>query len=171
MLAKCLEFLGWETKQIPFSGCSTDLLSTKKIVREIVTQPGFEKYKVFLEDTLKPEVNKTYIYGIFAYTGKTLEVFKALLNHPKVQLGSKTDRFVGINSKFLKNNIDNNSKEFQEFVRYFHSMLDPRNFHPYSEVRFFPFYKKLENLDQALTPEKTIQNKLMKFCMLDIIIM
>lgn len=169
-MANCLNFLGIETKHVPLSGCNGTARDVNKTVNTMIEQSGFEKYKNFLEKTLPRNANKRYIFADYASTGKTLEVFEALLNHPKVGLGSKSNRYVGVNN-LLEGFI--NYEDYQYIYRNnviasFNDELYRQHFDKYSEVKSLNF-EELKYLDSALKPENLRENKLIKFCMLDIL--
>lgn len=164
--AKCLEFMGVKTKQIPLSGCRGYTTNINKTVNEMIEQEGFKEYKEFLEKILQRNNNHQYVISDYAHTGKTLEVFKALLNHPKVNLGSKNDVYVGINT-CLENHIAFN-KEFLHDIQEFNVRLKSQQYDQYAEVKYLNF-KELEKFNSALEPENLPLNRLMKFCLLDIL--
>lgn len=165
-LANCLRFMGVETKQIPLSGCGGRARKVKDTVNTIINQEGFKQYKEFLEKTLKPEENKKRVFCDYADTGKTLKIFNALLNHSKVKLGTKSDDYVKIN-EFLTETLKNENIEYLQIVQRFNKMLKVQRFDEYAEVKVLGF-RNLKKLYSVLNPPDVIQNKLMRFCILDL---
>lgn len=166
-LAKCLDFMGVETKQIPLSACCGYTQNEHEIVDNMTNQYGFQKYKNFLETTLQEGTNKKHIFCDYANTGKTLKVFELLLNDPKVKLSTPNDTFIGINTALYNINNDNN-KKFLASIKKFTRKLHRQDFDKYAEVKYLP-YKVLEEFESALQPECIQLNSLLKFSMLDIL--
>ncbi|MBD5403350.1 hypothetical protein HDR58_11220 [bacterium] len=166
--ANCLGFLGVDARQVPLSGCRGSLKDIDKIVNTMLEHVGFKDYKSFLCETLPKNSNRRYLFCDFMNSGATLSVFKTLLNHPKVHLGSKRDQYIGINNKYLCNNIDCDSEEYKSVVMDFYHRLLGQGFDVYADVNYY-HYASLNPPDTGLKPRCPQQNKLMRFCMLDIL--
>ena len=113
--AKCLEYLGVESKHIPFSGAH----GFSSNIDSIIKQPEFNKYVEFLKSQGLEDKSKKHIFCDYCASGKTLKTFKKLIASSEVGLKSDNNIFININ-KVLEN--PENSK-FLQFC-----LLDILNF-------------------------------------------
>lgn len=119
-----------------------------------------------MKKTLKSKTDKRNLFCDYAATGRTLRTVNALLNHPKVKLGKESDDYVKIN-EFLINNPDIVNSGHRKIVQKFNRMLRIQRFDWYAEVGTLGF-RNLKKIYSVLKPSDIIQNKLMKFCILDL---
>lgn len=163
-MAKCLEVMGVETKQIPFSGCGKEKI--KNIVNTMVEENGFENYKNFLEKNLEKKENHKYIFCDYIYTGRSLKAFKTFLKHPDVDLHSRKSEYIGIN-KFLSKKGTKNKEDIKT-IKIFNNLLYEQRLDKYAEIKSLNF-SELENLNTSLEPTWRAENNLIRFCTLDML--
>lgn len=164
-LAKCMGHLGVETKHIPLSGCG-GYKKPNETVDKMLRQDGFKNYKEFLEISLPKDNDKMYIFGDFSDIGTTLKTFKTLLNHPNVNLGRQNDKYIALNE--VLNDYAKYEPKTKTLVTRFNEDLYWQNFDNYSEVRSLN-YKELNKLPLSLKPTANKLNKLLNFCIIDML--
>lgn len=163
-VSQCMEYMGIETRRIPFSGCGGNYY--KGISEDIVKQLQFVKYKTFLKTKLQNTQDKKCIYCDFAATGSTLATFKELLNNPKVKLGSKNDTFIDITVIIHK--IGTKYPRMQKELIFFLNKLARQSFDTYADIGYLN-YKSLRLIPNVQKPESTRDMRDFQFCLLDIL--
>lgn len=161
-LANSLEFMGVETKHIPFSVSGP--LEKDEIVDYIINNKDLDIYKNFLEEYLKQNPKKRNLFCDFAVSGETIDIFKNVLTHKDVQIASKKDKFIKLN-EFLDKKAGS-KEEFKNIVSKFINKLYYECFDDYAEISSL-YFGSIGQINSALKPTNSKQNKLMKFCMLD----
>lgn len=163
--AKCLEFIGVKTINIPFSGVNAFPFS-KPNIPSILNQPGINKYIKFLEEQGLANQDKKHIFCDYCITGKTLNTFKQIIESPEVGLKSSNNVFVHIN-KCLQQ-IGKKRPEYNKVIQNFIFDLTFQTYDNVASIRSLN-YKKLFNIDNARKPTDSNSAKFMQFCLLDII--
>ena len=172
-LAKCLEYMGNETRCIPFSGASN--ITEKTSVQKILHQSGFQKYLDFLNsEGLSPEQvkesHKYYLFCDYAQTGNSLTAFKRIVTDKSVGLQLHNVRFLKLN-KILCNIADNLPDEFLFLNSRLMDMeweLISQGFDGYSSVKYLA-YNHLGEIASAVNQPLETSAKNMQFCLLDIL--
>lgn len=161
--AKCLEFMGVETRQLPFSGVHNSKIVD---VDKIISQRGFNKYVDFLYEQGLDNKSKKHIFCDYCFSGETLRTFKEIIEAPEVGLKSKNNIFININKALhcVEEKHPRFSKPIEEFLSY----LNGQFFDNVANIGRLSI-RHLSNVKSALTPEVPEYTKLLNFSLLDIL--
>ena len=172
-LAKCLEYMGNETRYIPFSGASG--ITEKSSVQKILHQAGFQKYLDFLDKqglsakTVKNS-SKYYLFCDYVQTGNSLSTFKKILTDKSVGLQSPNVLFLKLN-KILCSVADCLPDEFLFLNSRLMDMewqLATQGFDVYSSIKYLEC-TRLKDIASAVNQPLNDKAKNMQFCILDIL--
>ncbi len=161
--AKCLEFMGVESKSIPFSGVHSIFESPD--LKKITNQEGFDEYAKFLREQCSNYKDKKLVFCDYCCSGRTLKTFKNIIESSEVGLKSKNNSFININkvlTKICSNNTRLNSKIYI-FIDY----LRAQRFDEVASVGKLDV-RRLKLVNQALKPAYPEKSRMLQFCMLDI---
>ena len=172
-LAKCLEYMGCETRCIPFSGASG--ITEKSELWEILHQTGFDKYIEYLNrEGLSPEKikksQKDYLFCDYAQSGNSLSAFKRILTDKTVGLSSSNIHFIKLN-KVLNIIADNLPAKYNSLNNQLVDMdwlLATQSFDDYSQIQYLEC-RHLKNVELAANHPLDDKAKKLQFCLLDIL--
>lgn len=172
-VSKCLEYLGNETKRIPFSGVSH--MVNKVTVKSIVHQEGFSRYIRFLKgqgltaEKVKKSPKK-FLFCDYAVTGGSINFFKKIMRTKVIGLHSDNIYFLKLNNfLFKETNVykSNDDKLFQKLLL-LEQKLSFQAFDNYSDIHYLEC-TKLKNINSAVHHPLEERVKKMQFCLLDIL--
>lgn len=165
-VSKCLEYMGVESKRVPFSGCnSIPFMELNSIfINKIISQEGFREYKQFLQKILS--TGKTNLLCDYCASGTTLKTFEEIVSHPTLGLMSDKNVFININNlikQLAKDSLITGS-ESKCFLR----NLDKQAFDDVAMISSLK-YDSLGSINSALSPRFPEKKDFFNFIILDML--